>query len=79
MAFPKPLRKRSLPNSTPFQPCDEDAVGVVLRKEPLMQYRPLKTRDRRQSGLVTTLQACLARSVVLKACMSLTPKPNRAP
>lgn len=55
-------------------PCLRVTVSAT-KKEEFGKYRAFKMRDRRSSGLVVILQACLARRAKLKLSISRNPIP----
>nr|VDD37665.1 unnamed protein product [Brassica oleracea] len=50
IAFPRWLRRRSLPWRMPLQPCEMLEAGVVRRKDELLQYLPVRILASRQFG-----------------------------
>lgn len=67
IAFPRWLKIKSLPLRIPLQPWEQDVAASTLRKEEDVQYLPVNTLDRRQSGFVMSLHAIFPKRARLKA------------
>lgn len=77
IAFPRWFISRSLPHNIPFQPWDEPELAVTDKKDWLLQYFPYRMRARRQSGLVSILQAIFPKRAWLKSWTSRRPRPPK--
>lgn len=78
MALLRLVTRRSLPARILRHPWDAAFGGSTTRKDSLLQYLPLRTLESKQSGFEMIRQACFASKAVLKAWISLMPRPPNA-
>lgn len=60
MALLRCCTRKSLPSKIPLQPWEEDGDCSTMRKGELLQYFPIRMRDRRQSGFLSRCHDILA-------------------
>ena len=70
-----PLRRTSLPTSTPRHPWEQELDAFNVMSRSWRQYLPSRVCASKDSGLLRILQVILARSASLNCSISLKPRP----